>query len=171
MRKTQREDKLPKGKHENHTLKPVPKFIPSPMLRFDPEEMKHCNKCFLHCPHGGTVVVHYLKRSKCFLETSLILLGRAKTWDDGLVPLVYKPTYQLRAAEGNLLALLLQPQGHLVFSENPSATSDALPTDVGKPSSSHSSKKPAEHQKKIEVRRLNGWGKFEQVVRRQGKER
>ncbi|PLW58284.1 hypothetical protein PCANC_00848 [Puccinia coronata f. sp. avenae] len=149
---------------ERQTSQPVPKFIPSPTLRFDPKEMKLRDERFLHRPHGGTVVVHYLKRSEWFLETSLILLGRAKTWDDGLVPLVYEPTHQLRAAGVNSPASSLQPQGNsVVVSENSPASSDAFPTDVGKPSSSRSSEKPPEHQKKIEVGRLDGWGKFDQV--------
>jgi hypothetical protein len=34
--------------------------------------------------HGGTVAVHYLKRNEWFLETAVVLLGRAKMWDGGL---------------------------------------------------------------------------------------
>lgn len=151
---------------ESHASKPPPKFILSPTLRFDPEEMRIRDKRFLHRPHGGTVVVHYLKRSEWFLETFLILLGRAKTWDDGLMPLVYEPSHQLRAAAGRSLASSMQPHGNsVVISEKPHLSSNVIPTDLDKPSSqsSSSAQKIQDHQKKIEVGRLNGWGKFDQV--------
>ncbi|MBW0510993.1 hypothetical protein O181_050708 [Austropuccinia psidii MF-1] len=69
-------------------------FIPSPTLRFDSDDLKIRHERFLNRPHGGTVVVHYLKRNEWFLETSLILLGRSKTWDDGLTPIAYDPNHQ-----------------------------------------------------------------------------
>ncbi|KAA1123153.1 hypothetical protein PGTUg99_016656 [Puccinia graminis f. sp. tritici] len=145
--------------------KPATRFIPSPTLRFDPEEMRLRDARFLHRPHGGTVVVHYLKRSEWFLETSLILLGRAKTWDDGLTPLVYEPTHQMRAASRDSLASAIQPEGHSVVVSEKAApsTSNALSTLADNPSSSKTSEKNQEHTKKIEVGRNPGWGKFDRV--------
>lgn len=37
----------------------------------------------LYRPHGGTVVVHFLKKNEWFMETSVALLGNGKTWIDG----------------------------------------------------------------------------------------
>ncbi|CAH7670190.1 hypothetical protein BY996DRAFT_4589609 [Phakopsora pachyrhizi] len=63
----------------------------APTLRYDPDDIRLRNQRYLNRPHGGTVVVHYLKRNEWFLETSLVLLGKTKTWDDGLVPGAYGP--------------------------------------------------------------------------------
>lgn len=38
---------------------------------------------YLNKPHGGTVIVHYLKKTEYWHETALILLGKAKLWDNG----------------------------------------------------------------------------------------
>lgn len=38
---------------------------------------------YLYRPHGGTVVVHFLKKNEWFMETSVALLGNGKTWIDG----------------------------------------------------------------------------------------
>jgi hypothetical protein len=38
---------------------------------------------YLHRPHGGTVVVHYLKKTEWWLETALALSGKPKLWTNG----------------------------------------------------------------------------------------
>ncbi|WAR56242.1 hypothetical protein PtB15_7B87 [Puccinia triticina] len=145
------------------------KFVPSPTLRFDPEEIRLREARFLNLPHGGTVVVHYLKRSEWFLETSLILLGRAKTWDDGLIPLVYEPAQQIRAGRPASGASEIQPEGHsVVVSEKAgsSASSNALSTvdDSQTKTKTTTGSSPGDgHQKKIALGRLAGWGKFDRV--------
>lgn len=70
------------------------KAIPAPQLRYDPTSMSVREKRFLGRPHGGTVVVHYLKRNEWFLETALALLGRERTWDTGLDAPAYPPHIQ-----------------------------------------------------------------------------
>jgi len=67
------------------------KAIPAPQLRYDPANMSLRQKRFLGLPHGGTVVVHYLKRNEWFMETALALLGRERMWDTGLDAPAYPP--------------------------------------------------------------------------------
>jgi len=38
---------------------------------------------YLNRPHGGTVVVHYLKKTEWWLETALALSGKPKMWTNG----------------------------------------------------------------------------------------
>lgn len=38
---------------------------------------------YLNRPHGGTVIVHYLKKTEWWLETALALNGRGKLWNNG----------------------------------------------------------------------------------------
>lgn len=68
------------------TLPDYEKLVPPPTLRYDAQRMELRNQRMLGRPHGGTVVVHFLKRHEWFLETSLALLGRHNTWDSGLTP-------------------------------------------------------------------------------------
>lgn len=58
--------------------------VPAPSMRYDPESMSLRDRRFLGLPHGGTVVVHYLKRNEWFFETALALLGRERMWDAGI---------------------------------------------------------------------------------------
>ncbi|KAI7951314.1 hypothetical protein MJO28_006998 [Puccinia striiformis f. sp. tritici] len=170
---TSSKSSAPKGSHINEPKPIQNKFIPSPTLRFEPEEMRIRDQRFLGRTHGGTVVVHYLKRSEWFLETSLILLGRAKTWDDGIIPLVYDPTQQLRANRdadpSSSSSPSIHPQGNSVLVSDKATSNTGLSTfnhHQQSPASSPSSTKnpqAQEHQKKIEVGKLNGWGKFDQV--------
>ncbi|KAG0146490.1 hypothetical protein CROQUDRAFT_671115 [Cronartium quercuum f. sp. fusiforme G11] len=60
------------------------KLIASPTIRFNDEESKLRQERFEGLNYGGTVVVHYLKRNEWFYETELALLGKSKTWDQGL---------------------------------------------------------------------------------------
>lgn len=68
------------------TLPEYEKLVPPPTLRYDAERMDLRHQRMLGRPHGGTVVVHFLKRHEWFLETSLALLGRHNTWDHGVGP-------------------------------------------------------------------------------------
>lgn len=38
---------------------------------------------YLNRPHGGTVVVHYLKKTEWWLETAMVFLGQTKMWQNG----------------------------------------------------------------------------------------
>jgi len=58
--------------------------VPIATLRYDPVLLALRDRRMLGRPHGGTVVVHFLKRNEWFLETALALLGRHKTWDSGI---------------------------------------------------------------------------------------
>ncbi|KAH8928360.1 glycosyltransferase family 31 protein [Atractiella rhizophila] len=60
-------------------------LVPPPTTNFDREYAAIRRQRFLGREHGGTVVVHYLKRNEWFLETALALLGRSTTWDHGSV--------------------------------------------------------------------------------------
>lgn len=62
------------------------RLVPPPTLRYDAQRMALRDQRMLGRPHGGTVVVHFLKRHEWFLETSLALLGRHTTWDGGFAP-------------------------------------------------------------------------------------
>ncbi|BGP13790.1 hypothetical protein JCM10213_006378 [Rhodosporidiobolus nylandii] len=59
------------------------RFVPAPSLRFEPSSLELRQKRMLGLPYGGTVAVHYLKRTEWFAETALALLGREKMWDSG----------------------------------------------------------------------------------------
>lgn len=77
-------------------IPPKPR-VPHPTLRYDADAIALRQRRMLGRPHGGTVVVHYLKRSEwlsvcaprstsltvCSLETAVALLGRERTWDSG----------------------------------------------------------------------------------------
>lgn len=66
-----------------------PRLISPPTLRYDPDDLRLRELRYEGRRHGGTVVVHYLKRSEWFLETELVLLGKARTWDSGLEALAF----------------------------------------------------------------------------------
>lgn len=66
------------------------KAVPAPSPRFDASSLSVRDRRFLGFPHGGTVVVHYLKRNEWFLETALALLGRSRMWDTGLEAPAYR---------------------------------------------------------------------------------
>ena len=42
-------------------------------------------------PHGGTVAVHFLKRTEWFYEAALALIGREKMWDSGVDAPAFAP--------------------------------------------------------------------------------
>jgi len=59
------------------------RVVPPPTLRYDTSALEVRRQRMLGLPHGGTVAVHYLKRTEWFYETALALLGRDKMWDSG----------------------------------------------------------------------------------------
>lgn len=83
-------ENLPTGKlkvpAQNYIL-PIPdapeRLVPPPTLRYDAAALEVRRQRMLGLPHGGTVAVHYLKRTEWFYETALALLGREKMWDAG----------------------------------------------------------------------------------------
>lgn len=61
-----------------------PRMIPLPTHKDgngEAEELRH--RRYLGRRHGGTVVVHYLKKSEWFYETALAFSGRRRFWSDG----------------------------------------------------------------------------------------
>ncbi|GAC93114.1 glycosyltransferase [Pseudozyma hubeiensis SY62] len=61
-----------------------PRMIPLPTHKDgngEAEELR--NRRYLGRPFGGTVVVHYLKKSEWFYETALAFSGRGRFWPDG----------------------------------------------------------------------------------------
>ncbi|KAM0753266.1 hypothetical protein T439DRAFT_378965 [Meredithblackwellia eburnea MCA 4105] len=60
------------------------RFLPPPSLRYDPATLALRQKRMLGKEHGGTVVVHFLKRNEWFMETALHFIGREKMWDQGV---------------------------------------------------------------------------------------
>jgi hypothetical protein len=68
-------------------------LVPPPTLRYDETKMLLRARRMLHRPHGGTLIVHFLKRNEWFLETALALLGRHNFWDSGLTPAAYTAPY------------------------------------------------------------------------------
>lgn len=61
-----------------------PRMIPLPTHKDgngEAEELRH--RRYLGRPFGGTVVVHYLKKSEWFYETALAFSGRGSFWPDG----------------------------------------------------------------------------------------
>lgn len=69
----------------SHGLRaPPPRLIPHPTNKDSGDEAAALRaRRYLGRPHGGTVVVHFLKKSEWFLETAVAFLGRQKTWVDG----------------------------------------------------------------------------------------
>ncbi|PWN53972.1 hypothetical protein IE53DRAFT_71576 [Violaceomyces palustris] len=63
---------------------PPPRLIPLPSNKDgEGEAAKLRARRYLGRPHGGTVVVHFLKKSEWFYETALAFSGKDKTWPDG----------------------------------------------------------------------------------------
>lgn len=69
------------------------KFLPPPSLRYDEATLAIRNRRLLSKSHGGTVAVHFLKRNEWFMEVSLALLGREKTWDSGVDAPAFAPAF------------------------------------------------------------------------------
>lgn len=60
------------------------RFLPSPTPKDEYGDWASLHaRRYLNKPHGGTVIVHYLKKTEYWHETALILLGKAKLWDNG----------------------------------------------------------------------------------------
>lgn len=82
--------------HQHHAQMPVQlpvikPQVPIATLRYDPTQLAVHDRRMLGRPHGGTVVVHYLKRNEWFLETALAILGRHAAWDSGMPAAAYAP--------------------------------------------------------------------------------
>ncbi|KAL8293111.1 hypothetical protein RQP46_000805 [Phenoliferia psychrophenolica] len=66
------------------------RYLPPPSLRYDPTTLALQQKRKLNRDHGGTVVVHYIKRNEWFMETALHFIGR-KMWDGGVPAPAFAP--------------------------------------------------------------------------------
>ncbi|GAA5848337.1 hypothetical protein JCM8547_004481 [Rhodosporidiobolus lusitaniae] len=92
------------------------RFLPAPTLRYDPSTLSLRSQRMLGLPYGGTVAVHYLKRTEWFYETALALLGREKMWDSGFEAPAYPlapggSDSRLEPYSKDPLAVLTTPRG------------------------------------------------------------
>ncbi len=61
-----------------------PSHMPLPVNRDqDPEAVELRRNRYLGLPHGGTIVIHYIKKNEWFMETALALIGRHTLRLDG----------------------------------------------------------------------------------------
>lgn len=85
---------LPKQHHVQIPSVVVPEYerlVPPPIMRYDSSRLAQRERRMLGQTHGGTVVVHFLKRNEWFMETALALLGRQTTWDSGVEAHAFAP--------------------------------------------------------------------------------
>ncbi|PWN38385.1 uncharacterized protein FA14DRAFT_118543 [Meira miltonrushii] len=69
---------------ENPFMQSNARFLPRPTPKDEYGDWASLHaRRYLNKPHGGTVIVHYLKKTEYWHETALILLGKAKLWDNG----------------------------------------------------------------------------------------
>lgn len=68
----------------NPFMQSTARFLPRPTPKDEYGDWASLHaRRYLNKPHGGTVIVHYLKKTEYWHETALILLGKAKLWDNG----------------------------------------------------------------------------------------
>ncbi|KAK4703286.1 hypothetical protein P7C70_g2931, partial [Phenoliferia sp. Uapishka_3] len=84
----------------NYILPPstADRFLPPPSLRYDPTTLTLQQQRSLNRPHGGTIVVHFLKRNEWFMETALHFIGRSKIWDEGVPAPAFAPPHAVSQA-------------------------------------------------------------------------
>lgn len=77
----------------NYILPPsiADRLVPPPTLRYDSTILSLRQQRMLGKPHGGTVAVHFLKRTEWFYEAALALIGREKMWDSGVDAPAFAP--------------------------------------------------------------------------------
>ncbi|EPQ32409.1 uncharacterized protein PFL1_00605 [Pseudozyma flocculosa PF-1] len=75
----------PRERKRAHAIRSAqPRLMPLPSHRDGNGEAEALRaKRYLGRRYGGTVVVHFLKKSEWFYETALALCGRSKSWPDG----------------------------------------------------------------------------------------
>lgn len=67
-----------------HRHAPEARYIPHPTHKDGHGEWASLRaRRYLNRPHGGTVIVHYCKKTEQWLETALALCGRSKLWRNG----------------------------------------------------------------------------------------
>lgn len=72
------------GQNPNRQAPYRPHLLPRPTHKDGNGEYAQIrSQRYLHRPHGGTVVVHYLKKTEWWLETALALSGKPKLWTNG----------------------------------------------------------------------------------------